>query len=149
MEDDKTLANYNIQQESTLQLAKRLRGGPGNENEFEVLNTTQISNLLEEVVYEMKNPTTIYARESALVPIHQWQLKGVEVVVFDPKIHEINAIKAIDLQNSSKDVLIAGSISVLENGRFVSQHELPPMLPKEDQLTQLKRACLPISRSRF
>ena len=135
LEDDRTLANYNIQQETTLQLVKRVRGGgPGNENEFEVLNTTQVSGHLEEVVYEMKNPTTIYSRESALVPINTWQLKGVKVVVFDPKINEINAIKAIDIQNSSKDVLIAGSISILENGRFVSQHEFTPMLPKEDQL---------------
>lgn len=132
LEDDRTLTNYNIQQESTVQLIKRLKGG--NENEFEVLNTTQMSGLLEDVVYEMKNPTTIYSRESALVPICTWQLKGVEVVVYDPKINEINAIKAIDLQNSSKEVLIAGSISVLENGRFVSQHEFSPMLPKEDQL---------------
>jgi len=86
------------------------------------------------VVYELKNPTTIYSKESALVPIHRWDLKGDEVLVYDPKINELNAIKAIDLQNSTKDVLAPGSISVLENGRFVSQMAFTPMLPKDDQL---------------
>ena len=116
----------------------RLRGGPTEakieDRKFENLDVSQMSGLSEHVVYQLKYPATILSKESAMVPIDKWNLKGELVLLYDPKVNELNAIKAAHIINSSNTVLANGSISVLENGRFVSQSLFTPMLPNEDQL---------------
>jgi len=54
--------------------------------------------------------------------------------VYDAKVNELNATRAVHLHNNSSIVLANGSISVIEGGRFVSQTEFTPMLPGDDQL---------------
>merc|ERR1712196_168000 len=59
---------------------------------------------------------------------------GDRVLVYDPKETEVNAVKAVHLQNTSDVVLTNGSVSILEGGRFMGQADFTPMLPGDDQL---------------
>jgi len=83
----------------------------------------------------MKSPQKFpLAKESAMVQIASFPLKGSRVLLYDPKTNELNASKAIHLLNITDIVLANGTISVIEGGRFVSQTEFTPMLPNDDQL---------------
>jgi len=85
-------------------------------------------------VYILSTPVTIYAKESSLIPISEFLIKSDPVLYYDPKVNEVNAIKACHLINDTDLVLANGSVSVLENGRFVGQCAFTPMLPGDDQL---------------
>ena len=136
----------------------RLRGGPGVENDssakkgkkatsgssraavtdddedYESIDSSQMSGLSEHVVYTINQPVTIRSFESALVTINKWQMDAQLVLYYDPKINDLNAIKAVHLRNNSGVVLAPGSIAVLDDGRFVAQCAFTPMLPNDDQL---------------
>ncbi len=134
----------------------RLRGGPVEDNsstakkgkkstnssnrianddeDYESIDSSQMSGLSEHVVYTINTPVTIRSRESALVTVNKWQMDAQLVLYYDPKINDLNAIKAVHLRNNSGVVLAPGSIAVLDNGRFVAQCAFTPMLPDDDQL---------------
>ncbi len=138
--------------ESTLHLVLRLRGGPpavtkkeaksanivqdtsNDDDQFESIDASQMSGLAEHVVYNLTVPTTIPAKESALVTVAKKTMRGDPVLYYDPKINDLNALRAIHLYNDTTEILAPGSIAVLENGRFVSQNPFTPMLPGDDQL---------------
>jgi hypothetical protein len=137
-------------------LVLRLRGGPVEDNsstakkgkkstnssnrianddeDYESIDSSQMSGLSEHVVYTINTPVTIRSRESALVTVNKWQMDAQLVLYYDPKINDLNAIKAVHLRNNSGVVLAPGSIAVLDNGRFVAQCAFTPMLPDDDQL---------------
>jgi hypothetical protein len=144
--------------ESTLHLVLRLRGGPDDDSnatvkkgkkttnnsgrmtvvdddeDYESIDSSQMSGLSEHVVYTIHTPVTIRSHESALVTVNKWQMDAQLVLYYDPKINDLNAIKAVHLRNNSGVVLAPGSIAVLDNGRFVAQCAFTPMLPDDDQL---------------
>ncbi|CAF1237980.1 unnamed protein product [Didymodactylos carnosus] len=140
-----------LSEKSTLHLVLRLRGGPGGDSDFgntknanrqkatddesyESLDASQINGLAEHVIYNLNSLTTIPARQSALVTIDKWSVHGELVLYYDPKINDLNAIRAVHLFNDTGSVLAPGSVAVLDDERFVSQCQFTPMLQKDDQL---------------
>ena len=69
-----------------------------------------------------------------LVTIDKWEVKADRVLLYDPKLSEVNVIKAVHLYNNTNIILTNGQISVMQNGKFVSQNMFTPMQQNDDQI---------------
>ena len=129
--DDSKSSDAKKRKETT----NRSNAADDNDDEnYESIDSSQMSGLSEHVVYTINTPVTIQSHESALVIVNKWHMDAHLVLYYDPKINDLNAIKAVHLRNNSGVVLAPGSIAVLDNGRFVAQCAFTPMLPNDDQL---------------
>lgn len=130
-----TLSHF-VQKESTLHLILRLRGmdnvanrwqqACGNmdanaDDNFEQLTVKQGLVISSNIVYTAPAPVTIAAHSHAMVALQTVTLTALPVLVFDAKVSAVNALRAVQVVNTSGVDLVSGTANIIEGGQFKGQ----------------------------
>lgn len=82
--------------------------------------------------YALTQPVTIHKNQSAMVPILQQKLPAEHVTLWSER--DRKPLRAVLLDNTSKETFDGGSFSIFENGEFAGEGLLDPIHPGEKRL---------------